>query len=73
MIAMITPPIEFYADQLHDAMSGPGTNEDVLIEFMTTCSNSDIKAIRKVYERSKGHMRFRSVHLLLYLALLFIF
>lgn len=53
MLAMITPHIEFYAEKLHHAMSGPGTTEEVLIEFMATSTNSEIMAIRQEYERSK--------------------
>ncbi|XP_075399664.1 annexin A3 [Tenrec ecaudatus] len=49
MVALVTPPAVFDAKQLKEAMKGPGTNEDVLIEILTTRTSRQIKEILQAY------------------------
>lgn len=51
VVAAIMPFPEFYATELHDAMEGLGTNENVLTEVMCTLNNSWIHEINAAYEK----------------------
>lgn len=52
IIAMMTPRIKFYAKQLHDAITGIGTNEDTIIEILCSSTNQEIEEIKTAYEAS---------------------
>lgn len=54
LVALLTPTIEYYCQELNNAMSGAGTDEDVLIEVMCTMSNAEIKQIGAMYYRIYG-------------------
>ncbi|XP_007165654.1 annexin A3 isoform X2 [Balaenoptera acutorostrata] len=58
MVALVTPPAVFDAKQLKKSMKGTGTNEDALIEILTTRTSRQMKEIGQayytVYKKSLG-------------------
>lgn len=50
ILAMMTPLPQFYAKEIHEALSGIGTDEDTLIEVFCTMTNNEIHTIRAAYE-----------------------
>lgn len=53
MVGVLRPIVDFYCAELNDAMSGIGTDEDVLIEILCTLSNQEIHTIKNQYLRCK--------------------
>jgi annexin A7/11 len=49
IIALITTPANFLAQELRDAVSGMGTNEGRLIEILCPSTNYEIQEIRDAY------------------------
>ncbi|CAG2058169.1 unnamed protein product [Timema podura] len=47
---MMTPLPQFYANEIHDALSGIGTDEETLIEVLCTMTNNELRIIRAAYE-----------------------
>jgi annexin A7/11 len=55
LVALVTPKIQFYCEELYEAMEGKGTDEDCLIEVLCGgLSNQDVQAITFEYQRFYG-------------------
>uniref|UniRef100_A0A0B6YTW9 Annexin n=1 Tax=Arion vulgaris TaxID=1028688 RepID=A0A0B6YTW9_9EUPU len=53
-VAMLTPPRILDARELHDAISGAGTDETTIIEVLCTKNNTEIEEIKAVYKQEYG-------------------
>uniref|UniRef100_A0A674A3K1 Annexin n=1 Tax=Salmo trutta TaxID=8032 RepID=A0A674A3K1_SALTR len=54
VVALMMPPISYDASQLHKALKGVGTDDDVLIEILASRTCAQIKDIIKVYKKECG-------------------
>ncbi|KAK5644432.1 hypothetical protein RI129_005732 [Pyrocoelia pectoralis] len=50
LVALVLPIPVFYARQLHEAVAGFGTNENILIDILCTLSSNEIWSVNKTYE-----------------------
>lgn len=53
LVAMMTPLEQFYAEELHKAIAGLGTDEETLIEIICSMNNEEIRGVCAVYKESK--------------------
>lgn len=54
LLALLTPLTELYCIEIHDAMSGAGTDEETLIEIFCSLPNHQIHAINHQYASMYG-------------------
>ncbi|GFR59610.1 annexin, partial [Elysia marginata] len=50
VVALLTPMRTLEAKQLHDAISGAGTDETTIIEVLATKTNEEIEEIKEAYK-----------------------
>ncbi|KGL96301.1 Annexin A8-like 2 [Charadrius vociferus] len=56
IVALMYSPFKYDAKELHDAMKGVGTSEDVIIEILASRTKAQIKEIIKAYkEETSGY------------------
>ncbi|XP_054453115.1 annexin A5a [Anoplopoma fimbria] len=51
IVALMSPPASYDASQLHKALKGAGTEDDVLIEILASRTGEQMKDIIKVYKK----------------------
>nr|CAD7261498.1 unnamed protein product [Timema shepardi] len=51
IIALMLPPADYLAKQLHKSMEGMGTDEHTMVEILCTKSNNEIQQLVDAYER----------------------
>ncbi|XP_024945851.1 annexin B10 isoform X2 [Cephus cinctus] len=51
IVALMIPPVDYMAKQLHKAMDGIGTEEETLVEILCSRDNREIAEIVEAYER----------------------
>ncbi|XP_064091812.1 LOW QUALITY PROTEIN: annexin A3-like [Macrobrachium nipponense] len=61
VLALMTPMDRYLATELHRAMEGVGTDEDVLIEILCTRDNHSLRNISKAYEDVYGKSLYLAV------------
>uniref|UniRef100_A0A0B7AZ07 Annexin n=1 Tax=Arion vulgaris TaxID=1028688 RepID=A0A0B7AZ07_9EUPU len=49
-VALLTPPSKYDAQQLHEAISGAGTDETTIVEILCTKNNDEIVDIKAAYK-----------------------
>lgn len=56
LVALLTPRIQYYCEEIKGAMDGAGTDEDVLIEILCGgLPNREVQAITTEFQRLYGH------------------
>uniref|UniRef100_A0AAR2K9S5 Annexin n=1 Tax=Pygocentrus nattereri TaxID=42514 RepID=A0AAR2K9S5_PYGNA len=55
IVALMSPPRVYDADQLHKAIKGAGTNDKVLIEILASRTSEQLKEIVKAYKKGNHY------------------
>lgn len=55
LLAILTPRVEYYVQELQRAIAGVGTDEDALVEILCSLNNYEIQLIKSEYHRCKTH------------------
>jgi len=50
VVSMLTEPVTLYAKEIHEAISGAGTDETTLVEVLATKTNEEIELIKEKYK-----------------------
>lgn len=54
LVSLLIPSTNFYINQIHNAIAGLGTDEEVLIELLCGLSNNEVHFIRNAYHAKFG-------------------
>ena len=53
IIGLMMPTVEYCAKQVHSAIKGAGTDEELLVEILCSRCNEEVQQIAAAYEESK--------------------
>ena len=60
MVALSLPVADFMAKEMHEAVSGAGTNEGTLVEILCSGTNQEIREINAAYLRCEYYSQQQS-------------
>lgn len=54
LVSLMMPTLEYYVVDLHDALSGRGTDEDTLYDIIPVLTNSQMREVNSLYNQKYG-------------------